>query len=106
MSEPLSPIGDQYPDDPRGWLVFAHLPRDLQRFEDQRQVADSDRDRSRFTRPATDTERLLLSHLGYDLTAYDTDNELLTHVTYLGPVRRRTWPQLEPTTTPESGDAA
>lgn len=106
MTEPGG-IGPQYADDPRGWLTFAFLPANLQRLEDQRQVADYDRGRARFTRQATDTECLLLTHLGYDVTVFDDDHPLFTHVTYPGPVRQRTWPQLEPTTTaPESGDAA
>lgn len=64
--------------DPRGWLVFAWLPSDLQRLEDQRAFADYDEHRPRgFDREATPTERLLLTHLGYVLP-----DELLTVVRY------------------------
>lgn len=42
-------------------------------------------------RPATDTERTLLAHLGYTLP-----DELFTAVTFLTTgVRNRRWPQLE-----------
>jgi hypothetical protein len=78
--------------DPRGWLVFHWLPDDLQRLEDSCAVADRDAMRPRgFERPATDTERILLQHLGYQLP----DN-LVTVVRYrTRGVRNRRWPQLE-----------
>ena len=42
-------------------------------------------------RPATDTERTLLTHLGYEVP-----DELFTAITYLSTgVRNRRWPQLE-----------
>jgi hypothetical protein len=42
-------------------------------------------------RPATDTERALLSHLGYTLP-----DDLVTHVSWPSQsCRRRVWPQLE-----------
>lgn len=99
-------IGAQYPQpDPRGWLVFESLPADLQRAEDSTLFADYGRadgcgvqllfDRDArcwyFERPATDAERTLLAHLGYQLP-----DELTTRVSYATEtLRRRTWPQLE-----------
>ena len=78
--------------DPRGVLVFHWLPSDLQAAEDSTAVADRDVMRPRgFERPATDTERILLAHLGYELPA-----ELKTVVKYrTRGVRHRSWPQLE-----------
>jgi hypothetical protein len=76
-------IGNQLPQpDPRGWLVFdAPLSDELQRAEDATQHHDfcnggdaawhTGRDPvtgcwiDYFDRPATDTERTLLAHLGY-----------------------------------------
>lgn len=111
-------IGAQRVGDRRGWLVFEYLPDDLQRAEDATQAADFDRRASGqvrrtsefdpyhgrrvwgYTRPATDTERALLEHLGYTLPA-----ELETRVQFITEtLRRRRWPQLE-NTTPE-GTAA
>jgi hypothetical protein len=100
-------IGNQYPQpDKRGWLVFDSLPDDLQRAEDSTQHADYarqygngliqrvfDRDSGiwYFERPATDAERTLLAHLGYQLP-----DELKTRVDFATEtLRRRTWPQLE-----------
>jgi hypothetical protein len=99
-------IGAQYPQpDPRGWLVFDSLPPDLQRAEDATQHSDYGRGVRGgarlqfhrdtriwyFERPATDTERVLLQHLGYQLP-----DELITRVDYATEtLRRRTWPQLE-----------
>jgi hypothetical protein len=83
--------------DPRGWLTWAApLPNDLQRAEDSTAVADKDRRRlfkpRGHQRPATDTERALLSHLGYD----PLPDELTTHVSWPSQsCRRRVWPQLE-----------
>jgi hypothetical protein len=78
--------------DPRGILVFHWLPDDLQRAEDSTAVTDRDAMRPRgFQRPATDTERALLAHLGYTLP-----DELVTVVRYrTRGVRHRRWPQLE-----------
>jgi len=83
--------------DPRGWLVFHWLPDDLQRAEDSTAVNDRDQMRPRgFERPATDTERTLLAHLGYQLP-----DELVTVVRYrTRGVRNRRWPQLEEDVTP------
>jgi hypothetical protein len=97
-------IGAQRVGDRRGWLMFDHLPDDLARAEDQTQAADRQRVREHdlaswnFTRAATDTEKLLLEHLGYTLPA-----NLTTHVVWLSPgVRNRAWPQLESPTTQEN----
>ena len=81
--------------DPRGWLVFdAPLPSDLQRAEDATQAADFARWTYRprcFDRPATDTERALLEHLGYTVPA-----ELTTQVSYRSKsTRHRSWPVLQ-----------
>jgi hypothetical protein len=83
--------------DPRGWLVFAYLPEDLQRADDSRAFADYDARRVRsFKRPATDTERVLLQHLGFELP-----DELVTVVRYRSRgCRNRRWPQLETQETP------
>lgn len=104
-------IGRQKPDDIRGWLTFEHLPDGLQRAEDATQAADRDHagrppthqsvhfsppndavlTHSRFTRPATGTERTLLQHLGFVLP-----EDLQTQVHWISAgVRQRTWPQLE-----------
>ena len=86
-------IGPHRPDDPRGLLMFDYLPNELQRLEDQRQAADHARLRNGvngFARPATDTERTLLEHLGHELPEL-----LVTQVLWLSAgVRRRTWPAL------------
>lgn len=42
-----------------------------------------------FDRPATDTERVLLAHLGYE-----PPDDLVTRVTFYAAVRNRRWPQL------------
>ena len=42
-----------------------------------------------FDRPATETERMLLEHLGYELP-----DDLVTRVTFFAAVRNRRWPQL------------
>ena len=86
--------------DPRGWLVFNRLPDDLQSAEDSTAAADHERHHPRYDpwsppilhteRPATPTERALLTHLGYTVPAV-----LTTVVTYRSTgVRNRTWPQL------------
>ena len=82
-------------DDVRGWLVFdTMLPAALQIAEDATANADYERrnwrDSVSRTRPATDTERELLTHLGFTVPT-----ELDTVVTYRGGViRRREWPAL------------
>jgi len=89
-------IGEQHPQpDPRGWLVFRHLPDALQRAEDSRQNADhaflEDTGCTRWTRLATDTERLLLDHLGFEVP-----DRLMTRVEYRSAgVRNRRFPALE-----------
>jgi hypothetical protein len=88
-------IGAHRPNDPRGWLLFESLPKDLQAGEDARLYADRELVRddfgaSSFERPASVTEKLLLEHLGYTLP-----EKLFTHVRWLSiGVRSRSWPQL------------
>ncbi|MCG7597836.1 hypothetical protein [Mycobacterium sp. PSTR-4-N] len=110
-------IGPHRPDDHRGWLVFEHLPDELQRAEDATQAADFaaassfsmkwsrtvDPDTGRvvryFTRPATAAERTLLAHLGYTLPeALDCSVSYVTET-----LRRRRWPALE-SQTPQGGN--
>ncbi|PPJ24148.1 hypothetical protein C5E45_28285 [Nocardia nova] len=91
----IAGVGAQFPQpDPRGWLVFESLPTDLQRLEDSRLQADfEDAEEHRgwpWMRPATDTERALLEHLGYTLPA-----TLTTRVDYDTGIRCRRWPDLE-----------
>ncbi len=99
-------VGPQLQDNGvRGWLAFEYLPDELQRAEDSRAVADRDHLHSpnrspfingwgTFERPATETERLLLGHLGFT----DLPEQLTTRVEFLtSGTRRRTWPQLEAT---------
>jgi hypothetical protein len=102
----MATLPEQIPNDPRGWLTFSRpLPDDLQRAEDSTQHHDfyggfqwtSEWDDAVgafvgfFLRPATDTERILLSQLGYALP-----DELTTRVSFPSPlVRRRRWPALE-----------
>ncbi|QVI26174.1 hypothetical protein MN2019_17890 [Mycolicibacterium neoaurum] len=97
-------IGPQLQDNGlRGWLAFEYLPAELQRLEDSRAVADRDyldspnrssfiKGWGTFDRPATDTERRLLAHIGFA----DLPEQLATRVEFLtSGTRRRTWPQLE-----------
>ncbi|WML64762.1 hypothetical protein [Rhodococcus sp. AH-ZY2] len=103
MTEPVTGIGPQKPQpDPRGILTFDYLPEHMQALEDARQAADYDdalHHRGPWTRPATDTERELLLHLGYELR-----DGLSTTVEYLTPgVRRRTWNLPEPTPQESAG---
>jgi hypothetical protein len=95
----MTDIGAQRPNDPRGWLLFDSLPDDLQRAEDATLYADHQRIREDvllpyiFNRAATDTERTLLTHLGYDLPG-----DLQTRVCWLSyGVRNRRWLELEGT---------
>ena len=108
MTDPTG-IGAQIPDRYRGWLCFTALPDDLQRAEDAT-LAHDNRDlldpvhcpewhwyrhnnRPCFDRPATDTEKTLLAHLGFTVP-----DDLKTHVDRITPsVRRRRWPVLEAT---------
>ncbi|MFG1931313.1 hypothetical protein ACGFK1_11730 [Mycobacterium sp. NPDC048908] len=90
-------IGTQRPNDVRGWLVFERLPDDWQRAEDGTLQADHARIGDEmylpatFTRPATDTEIVLLQHLGFDPPA-----NLQTVVCWLSfGLRNRSWPALE-----------
>lgn len=90
------PMPPHRPDDLRGWLTFsAALPAPYCDLEDSRAEADF-RLRTR-TRPATETERTLLEHLGFDLTGIP---DLTTHVRFItGTLRQRLWPQLTEQTT-------
>lgn len=80
--------------DPRGWLALWFLPESVQNAEDATHHNDfSLRVASRVrVRPATDTERLLLEHLGHG----PIPDDLQTHVKFYSPgCWNRTWPQLE-----------
>lgn len=90
MTDPNA-IGNRISDRHRGWLVFDHLPPDLQRAEDATHYRDIHDERDCFNRPATDTERTLLAHLGFTVP-----EQLSTHIDHVtvGIVRRR-WPALE-----------
>jgi hypothetical protein len=94
MTGPLEGIGAHRPRDIRGWLAFDPLPDGIQRAEDATLAADHTAQHWLHHvrhRPATDTERALLAHLGYVVPA-----ELETRVEYLtATVRNRRWPQLE-----------
>lgn len=87
-------IGTQLPqpDRLRGWLVFDHLPAELQRIEDQTRWADM-RERGQRVRPVTGTELLLLEHLGHDTSR-------VTQTVVYG--RHRSWPTLEDAPRPRS----
>lgn len=83
----------------RGWLALNDLPDHIQRAEDATAHADRARVRTagtrwagprQFTRPATPTERILLTELGYDVP-----DDLTTHVHFRNVLRHRSWPQLE-----------
>lgn len=84
--------------DPRGWLALRFLPESVQNAEDATHHNDfvhRRRWRERI-RPATDTERLLLAHLGYVVP-----DELDTVVTFKSPgIWCRRWPVLEEGSTP------
>jgi hypothetical protein len=93
----MTDIGPQRVGDARGWLQFDSLSADLARAEDQTQYADHQHIREDvllpyiFIRSATDTERTLLAHLGYELP--DSLNTTVEWVSF--GVRNRRWPQLE-----------
>jgi hypothetical protein len=92
----IAGVGPQHPraaagTDPRGWLVFDWLPPALGRAEDATAAADYTRG-VKHSRPATDTERALLTHLGYVVPTA----ELITSVSWPSPgVRCRRWKALE-----------
>lgn len=89
----LSQIEQMSQPDIRGWLCINNLPNELQHLEDGRAAADLDMRKRTFERPATDTERLLLDHLGYG----PIPDDLTTTVHYFTTsVRQRRWPALEP----------
>jgi hypothetical protein len=83
--------GPQMLDHPAGILTYRHSNDcELRAHEDGIRVADSERFWSRFERPATATERLLLTSQGFTVPA-----DLVTAVQFLTPgVARRTWPAL------------
>lgn len=88
-------VGPHRPGDVRGLLVFEWLPDELQNLEDATVYADYVRAQGHwgrtFTRPATDTEKVLLTLLGYDVPA-----ELVTRVSNpSGGLRTRHWPAIE-----------
>ena len=107
MTSTIPGVGPQHEraslgTDPRGILVFEYLPTDIDNAESSTQDADRRRaffvndvypSRGRaleFDRPTTETEKLLLTHLGYTVP-----EELTTHVKYLTrSVRNRTWPAI------------
>ena len=85
----------QMPHDIRGLLAINGLPPEYQRAEDATAACDRERQRGfkprGHERPATETERILLAHLGFELP-----EQLTTKVTWPSvSCRRRTWPQLE-----------
>ncbi|GAA1225116.1 hypothetical protein [Mycolicibacterium alvei] len=93
----LAGIGEHQPCPKRGVLVFASLPPAVQNAEDSRQEADYRNRHWRASvvteRPATATERALLTHLGYAVPTV-----VHTRVQWLSDgVRRRTWPQIPAT---------
>lgn len=96
MSVTLVGVGPQKPNDARGWLTFDHLPAEIKRAEDATQAYDHDQmsgdwmGRAKRSRPATETERALLEHLGYTLP-----EKLTTEVEWITPsIRHRSWPEL------------
>jgi hypothetical protein len=92
MTTDLSGVEQLPQPDPRGWLALRNLPAKIQNLEDSTAMNDRDRMRPRgFERPATETERILLQHLGFTVPA-----DLVTVVTWPSrSVRRRRWPALE-----------
>lgn len=85
-------IGKQLPQpDHRGWLTFEHLPDHLLRAQDSTRW--NDYENPKLVRPVTDTELVLLQHLGYDTSG--VTQTVCRH-------RHRSWPCLESTPrTPE-----
>lgn len=99
---------NQHPQpDPRGWLAFdGPLPDDLQRAEDSTAAADFDRypkSGKPFERLATDAEKALLTHLGYEVQLLPSRegkeaDDLITEVRFVTTAtRNRRWPQIEKT---------
>jgi hypothetical protein len=90
----LTGIGEHRPDHRRGHLVFTSLPDAVQRAEDATAMADYENRHFRAvvtrTRPASATEKALLTHLGHQVPA-----NLTTTVRWLSNgVRNRSWPKL------------
>jgi hypothetical protein len=101
MSAPTCPecAGPQIPGHPAGLLAIRHTNAcSLRDAEDARQVADSDElyIRGRFSRPATDTERILLAAVGAP-TEITSDPDLTTAVRPITfSVVGRSWPWTPP----------
>jgi hypothetical protein len=101
----MTDIGAHRPDPYRGWLVFNALPTELALAEDSTLASDNrllmhyDPRGQCFDRPATETERTLLAHLGFTLP-----DDLVTHVDRISTsVRQRRWPALESQITEDGG---
>lgn len=123
----MNGVGAQYPQpDARGWLVFDHLPDDVQRAEDSTAAADYDRAQrpdpytspddvtppwGRYRYPPADADPTRQARgVWFTRHATPTERALLTHlghqlpaelftlVHYETAVRNRRWPQLEGTT--------
>ncbi len=96
MTSPdLSGVEQLEQPDIRGWLALRYLPESVQNAEDATHHNDYAqrvwKPRGQ-TRPATDTERLLLEWLGHG----PLPDELITTVTFKSPgVWCRRWPALE-----------
>ncbi len=97
MTDPMPAVtcpqcgGEHMPGHPGGLLYWRHeMTCPLLAKEDSRALADSTLAHARgwpFDRPVTDTERVLLSALGYELP-----DDAVTTVDYLTTaVRRRRW---------------
>jgi hypothetical protein len=98
MTQPDIDLGgvEQLPQpDPRGILALRNLPDEISRREDATLANDYEQRHWRgslgLIRPATDTEKLLLAHLGYDVPEF-----LETRVRWVSAgIRNRHWPTLE-----------
>lgn len=99
-NDPPHALPPRIPNDRRGWLTFTtELPTSWQAHEDSTHAADFDAQPRDRTRPATETEKMLLRALGLSLPEDRPDatarDQLRTRVEYLAPtLRRRTWPAL------------
>lgn len=98
MTQPdidLTGIGEHKPCPKRGILVFSHLPDAVQNAEDSTAWCDYENRHWRAsvhrTRPATPTERALLSHA----LSREVPDDLQTRIRWLSDgVRNRSWPEL------------
>lgn len=91
----LTGIGEHRPDHRRGFLVFTHLPPEVQDAEDSTAYADLENRYRRAVvhrdRDATAAERALLTHLGHSCPP-----GLQTRVRWVSNgVRNRSWPALK-----------